>query len=226
MSENFQEEVDTITNLATTRYQNRSIIRRICNLRPNPNLQDFEPFNQSDRRNQTGYQVNQPRVRQMIDRLIVSETNYLINEIDNHSIHRDAQEDIRQSIQDAVTELFTNGFDPFSIIVPRSLMMDMVIWSREIDPTGVADRTILDLGLGFPLNVDMPAQNVEFNQIMILSNQSNIWEFIPGQNDSSLQIGFQFNNTEIAFWLREQCKFRNDENDGIISLNLPIEQLI
>jgi len=226
MSENLRDQIRNIRQIATNRYQNHSIIQRICTLRQNLGLRDFEQFNEAERHNQVSFQVNPLRIEQMVDHLVVNETNFLINEINNHSTKRDAQDDIRQSIQDAVTDLFTNGFDPFSIIVPRSLMMDIQIWNREINPNEDTPRTVLNLGLGRSLNVDMPAQNVEFNQIMILSIQNNIWEFISRQNNSPLQIDFDLTKTEIAFWFREQCKFTNDENDGIISLNLPIEQII
>ena len=227
MSENSEEQLQTISNLATRRYQDHSIIRRTCELIPNPNPQVLVRFNEAERYSSRAlFQVNNLRINQMIDRIVIDETNYLINEINSHSTIRDAQEDLLQSIQDAVTELFTNSFNPISMIVPRRLMMDIHRWNGELNPNQNNFFNELRVGPGGPLNVSMPAQNIEFNQIMILSRNCNIWEFFPGNNNSSLQIGSELTPTEIVFWFREQCRFTNDENDGIISLNLPIEQMI
>lgn len=223
MSENSQDQLQIIQQIANAQYQNHSIIRRICKLRPNPTLSDFIQFNEAERHNRTLFQVNEFKIQQMIDHIVVDETNYLINEINNHSIMRNVQENLLQSIQDSVTALFTNGFDPGSIIIPRRLMIDVRRWNREINPNENTPGNMLNVSPNRPLNVEMPAQNVEFNQIMILSEQSNIWEFIPGQNNSILQIGSELTNTDIVFWFREQCRFTNDENDGIITLNLPVE---
>ena len=225
MSENSEDQLRTITTLAANEYQNHSLIHRICDLRSNPNLRDFKQFNEGARHNHTLYQINELEINQMIDRLVVDETNYLIEQINQNSISGDAKENILESVQNSITELLKGGFNPTSIIVPRRMIVEIPKWNLDINQN-LKDNsyTKFYVGLNQPLNVAMPVQNVEFNQIMILSDDSNNWEYIPKTtNTPPPQIGTELTNTDIVFWFREECKFTNNMKNGIQTLNLPSE---
>ena len=47
-------------------------------------------------------------------------------------------------------------------------MIDVRRWNREINPNENTSRNMLNVNPTGPLNVEMPTQDIKFNQIMII----------------------------------------------------------
>lgn len=229
MTDDIQSELGFYKQYARTHYDENSIVKSVCRLQKCDKEDKFRrPFNSfnapwkfhKDLLNKT---TTIHKINELVDDVVIKETTHLFNQIKTKSIVNTTQDDLYNRISKEIVNLVTDYRIPCCIVIPRSHVTSIPKWNGITNPN-IRDNSYKKLIVSDQtLDVVIPMQKIQFNDIIITSRYSNVWEFIPQENAHPLEVGYELTESlNIPFWVRTTCRFEDIQQDG----NVVIENIM
>jgi len=195
-------------------YSDHSIIDRICTIYEKAQTQDFKTFQRQAQLNKILLENGQiVRPDNLIHGLVNDEIHYLLDPIQKEVEIIENNGNMLQTIA-TVTDQLSDNFEPDRIIIPRNFTSQIPILNRLFDKNTHDD--FLNLRLGIPLKVIPLPLNYSFSNLIILSKNSIKYEYVKGNNNTRLHLGFEiYQGTEFPFWVRSIGRIANINKESI-----------
>lgn len=173
-----------------------------------------------DKKRLTDYLQN-IKLNDEVFKAYIEETKYLLDELTKNSKKETVKEHTKEVIDDAVTKLFENNFNPACIILPASYFEKVVNWNKGVPTSELIQHSkILYAGPNIQLKVVYIKKKSGFNDVIITSQHLNYWSFVPSDDNKRLSIedDFEMDRIDVTISLEEKCKLNVSSNQGNITL--------
>lgn len=223
MSDTIEGKVRDLRNTTLRQYNEQSIVERVCRINsvenPNNNFQNIQRVNTLSRMMFEGENTVIPT--NIVNGIVNDEIDFLLSRM-NESQEIASGENLFQTIRNTADELRDDYF-PNTIIIPRNFTTRIRDWNLEIEPNGDENMNRLNVGLEEPLNVVRLPVNYPFSNIIITSENSTFYEFIPDRDGNRLHVELDFaRGFEFPFLLRTRVRITHIENDATKIIVPPI----
>lgn len=204
-------ELTILKNRIKVEYTDASLITQVCRLeeKSDGKKADFEWITNTVNLPKANLIADNVVTNPIVNNFLISETNYILDNIRNNSTIVALEGDELSSIRRYTVEHFVEQ-EIQTIIIPRELWIRVPNWNREINPNLTENlQGILHLGYPKSVRVIIPPNGVDFNDIIITSRVCNHLQFIPSKDEDKhrLHAGHEFRGTNIAFYLHAWYKY-------------------
>lgn len=220
MSEEITNVLEILKNRVKDYYSENSIMDHISqvDIVPPENKAKFEWFTCTANLPRTDLDPNHFPITPVIERIIQQEANYAINKIKENSKKVKLDGDYLECITKEAVSLF-NQQDVKFIILPRKLYQQVPTWNASLDPHEIERQRFLHLGVPRSVEVIIPPQGVEFNDIIISAKTCNYFDFTKSPDDDRLEVDYDQNRAgTIPFWVHVWCNYKSKENSCNVTI--------